>query len=406
MRLPVSDKTVLYISYNGIREPLVHSQVLNYIFGLIGYDYRFILLTFEREPLSVEEITTISADLKKKNISWESLPCCAGLKPLATWLDVLRGAGYAAELCNTYSVVMIHARSLVPALIAQKIKNRFHIPYLYDIRGFWIDEKTYKGSMRQGSVVYRLAKSLEAGAYKSCDAIVSLTDTAITEIRKFPFWGGKKLPPFATIPTCVNLEDFTCRMDRLSGPITFGYVGSLGRGYLAEELFDYFKVVQVHFPDSRLLIITRTDHKWLLQLAQAKEIFLSSIEIKTVQPKQVPAEVQTIDVGLSFIEPHYSKKASCPTKLGEYLAVGIPVVANSNIGDMNRVITENRVGVILDDFSAETVEKSLLELKKMIRSSTVSERCVDVAQRLFSLKKGIDDYHALYQKILANSVKG
>ena len=211
---------------------------------------------------------------------------------------------------------------------------------------------------------------------------------------------GMKMPPMLTIPTCVAVDRFFRSTEKREGPVVFGYVGSLGRGYLAKELFTFFTIAGKHFPGSKLLIITKTDHAWLAEFASSKGVDLSRVEIKEVHHDQVPQEVWRMDVGLSFIEPHYSKTASCPTKLGEYLAAGVPIVANRGVGDVDALIEENRIGIVLDEFSLENIEQSLQNLKLVVRSQEVADRCVATAKKHFSLDIGIQRYHATYKEIL------
>ena len=66
-------KQVLYLSYDGMTDPLGQSQVLPYIIGLTQKGYRFHLISFEkpdRFKLHKEEIFKIC---KVNNITWVPL---------------------------------------------------------------------------------------------------------------------------------------------------------------------------------------------------------------------------------------------------------------------------------------------------------------------------------------------
>ena len=45
-----------------------------------------------------------------------------------------------------------------------------------------------------------------------------------------------------------------------------------------------------------------------------------------------------VDVCIYFLNSRFSKKASCPTKLGELIATNTPLITNPNIGDINQII--------------------------------------------------------------------
>ena len=43
--------------------------------------------------------------------------------------------------------------------------------------------------------------------------------------------------------------------------------------------------------------------------------------------------------------PVFSKKASSPTKMGEFLALELPIVTNGGVGDVSRIMYETAAGV-------------------------------------------------------------
>lgn len=393
--------TVLYISYNGITEPLVRSQVLNYLEGLADKGYRFVLLTFEKARLTESVAKTLREDLQLKGIDWYWLPYHRKPQLLGTALDVWAGTRLAIKLTRDHQVRLIHARSFIPALIARQVKNQTGTPFIYDIRGFWVDEKAYKGSLREGSRLFRWFKNLDKKIYLESSAIVSLSKAGIDEIKSWTWWQGAERPPMLNIPTCVDLEAFQPRQKLDSSSPVFGYVGSLGRGYLGREIFSFFREAVKAFPQSRLLIVSRTERTLLEQWCRETHVDRGRVEMVSVAPNEIPAQVARMDVGLSLIEPHFSKKASCPTKLGEYLAAGVPVVANSGIGDTDRILHETSTGIVLADCSEDAFRDTLTMLQEFLSDAGLPGRCRSVAEEVFSLANGIDAYAGLYRKILS-----
>ena len=398
----MQNKAVLYISYNGINEPLVQSQVLNYLRGISAAGFKFILLTFEKTPLSSDRCNTIRQELSLLNIDWHYLPYHNRPKVFGTLIDIRNGAALGAKLAKDNNVVMVHARSMLSAIMASKIKKRCDIPYLYDIRGFWVDEKFYKGSLR-GIFLYRYAKNIERRVFADSDGVVSLTHAAVNEIKTNFFDDREAMPPMKVIPTCVDLNSFSTgarSAENCANSVRFCYVGSLGEGYLAEEVFRYFSLAREQLRDAKLKLITRTNVSFLEALAQKYQISNSALEIKSVKHSEVPSELMNVDVGLSFIKPHYSKIASCPTKIAEYLAAGIPVVVNTGIGDVDKIVTENEVGDVLYTFSTDEIMDSVEKVSELIEDSGCRKRCLKTAQSCFSLSDGINDYVEIYKEII------
>ena len=62
-------------------------------------------------------------------------------------------------------------------------------------------------------------------------------------------------------------------------------------------------------------------------------------QLKALHHKEVGKWVSACDAALFFIRSCYSKQASCPTKFGECLACGVPVVANGGVGDVGETLT-------------------------------------------------------------------
>ena len=74
------------------------------------------------------------------------------------------------------------------------------------------------------------------------------------------------------------------------------------------------------------------------------------------------------DVGLFFIKPVFSKTASSPTKMGEMLAVGLPIVANGGVGDVEQMVDDIGCGVAIREFSPENYSQALAHIEALASS--------------------------------------
>ena len=117
--------------------------------------------------------------------------------------------------------------------------------------------------------------------------------------------------------------------------------------------------------------------------------------------EDMPDYIASADVAIMFIMPVFSKIASCPTKFGEYLACGLPVVINSKIGDTQDIIQKNKIGVVINDFSVEEYDRKVKELLYLIEKDRgLRHRCRDIAKQYFSLDEGIQKYQQIYQTLI------
>jgi glycosyltransferase involved in cell wall biosynthesis len=389
------NQRVFYICYNGIDEPLAQSQVLNYLRGLAGRGARIRLLTFEKAaPVGAVEKAEA---LARQGIAWSWERYSGRRGGLGTAWDVAVGARHVVRLRRADEIDFVHCRSYIPALMAWLAAWIAPGSYLYDIRGFWAHEKLYKGRIRN-PLQFRVARWLEGRLYLDATAIVSLTHAGARIIReRLAAAPPRRKPSISIIPTCADLRPYAVARGRLDreAPLLV-YSGSLGAGYLRDEVFQFFVRLRARMPGARLLVLSLTDRGFVIEGASRNGLMDEDFVLKSVKPAQVPAELMQCDVGLSFIKPDFSKIASCPTKLAEYLAAGLPVVANTGIGDVDETLTENRVGVVIASFDNPALDAAVEALIDCLADPGMIERARATAARIFSLDQGVAGYAAVY----------
>ena len=77
--------------------------------------------------------------------------------------------------------------------------------------------------------------------------------------------------------------------------------------------------------------------------------------------------------------------------------MGLPVIANSSVGDHQRLFSENRIGYLLQDFSNESLQKAVAALPEILELEPSKIR--GFAQSEFSLDHGAKRYLAIYSKL-------
>jgi hypothetical protein len=127
---------VLYISYDGLAEPLGQSQILPYLERLSTQRIEFSLLTYEKESCreAKRERAELRKRLRKKGILWTHLQYHKTPTIPATLYDIFVGLAVGAVIVKRHRVQIVHARSYVPALIALILKQIFGIRVLFDMR--------------------------------------------------------------------------------------------------------------------------------------------------------------------------------------------------------------------------------------------------------------------------------
>lgn len=270
------------------------------------------------------------------------------------------------------------------------------------MRGFWADERLEIGQFNIRSAVYRIFKWFEKRFLLNADCIVSLTLSGAKEIKKLSFMKDQN-KRLAVIPTCVDLDLFKPDFSggsRDKSVFTVAIVGNIKGLYLFDEMLDFFKILTEKLPSAKLLFLNRGEHAFIREKLKTHDIPLQSAAIKEVEHSRVGREIVHADAGLFFIKPTFSKTASMPTKLGEFLACGIPCVTNYGIGDTESIIEGSRIGVVLKGFARQQKENAARELFAVTEDKELKNRCRKKAEEYFSLKKGVSSYKDIYRQLL------
>ena len=402
-----SNMNILYLSYDGILEPLGQSQVLRYLERL-AENHSITLISYEKPEdwNDKDKRDVLKAHMDAVGIKWLPLRYHKTPSGLATAFDIVQGTVVCSWLCIRQKINIVHARSYVSSVIALFLKKIFGIKYIFDMRGFWADERVDGGLWPKDGRMYRVAKWFEKRFLLNADRVVSLTTAAVNEMKTFDYLQGS-MPVFETITTCTDLDVFnysntTSKRVKESHPFTVGYVGSVGVWYLFDETLNCFKELQRQVPEARLHILNRGDHDYIRKRISESGIADESVLLEVADHVDVAKAMQNMDAGIFIIKPAYSKMASAPTKLGEFLGCGVPCLGNTNVGDMADIIVGEKVGVVLSDFDVDSIREAVEELVYLTKQEGIQAHCRDVALRYFSLKEGVSSYDRIYRELVVD----
>lgn len=413
----------LYLCYFGLREPLVQTQVLPYLREIqkLG-NIKVSLLTFEpdfRQKWTDEQIKTERKKLADEEINWYFLPYHKRPSAPATFYDVLNGAQLTRKLIRREKIDILHARVHTPAMmgaIAKKL-SRENVKLLFDIRGFFPEEYTDAGVWRENGRLYRSVKIAEKWLLREADGFVVLTEKArdilFPESKETGF--DKFGRPVEVIPCCVDFNRFKSadeasrlemrRKLNIENRRVVVYVGSFGGWYLTEEIADFFGTAKKHDAAVFALILTQSNSEIITELLKERGFSEKDYLIKKVLPGEIPVYLSASDTAISYIKACYSKQASSPTKIAEYLACGLPVISNAGVGDLDALIEGEKVGVISDGFTEADYLKTIQEIDKLKKQPNLAKHCRAVALKHFDLYKiGGERYRKIYRRLLSGKI--
>lgn len=401
-----SRTSILYITYDGLLEPLGQSQVWQYMRRLAG-PHNLVILSFEK-PADINDRARM-AEMRRQcaqaGVKW--FPLRYHKKPTApaTAYDIAAGFLTGLALTLRYRVRIVHARSYVASVMALALKRVTGVRYIFDMRGFWADERVEGGLWPAGGRLYRIAKGFERRFLLEADAVVSLTRAAVEAMRDFEYLRGRSVR-FEVIPTCADLAFFSATGSKPAGtPFTLGYVGSVGVWYLFNEVVAAYRALRAVLPEARFLVVNRGGHKQIREELSRAGIPPDSVRILSAPYEDMPGLIQQMDAAVFFYKAAFSAKGTAPTRLAELLGMTVPVLANAGVGDVERIVKNEGapVGIVINEFSPGTLDGAVRALVEIAGDRDVKRLCREVAERNFSVDWGSQRYARLYGELASEA---
>jgi len=403
-------RAALYLCYYNITEPLVQTQVVAYLRELARRGFEIHLLTFEKERLDPSEGSQIREGLRRAGIEWYALRYHGWPSLPATLYDIARGAAKALSVSIRHQIPLIHGRSHVGAAMGLPAKWLRGAKLLFDVRGLLGDEHADAGRWARDGLKYRLTKFMERVLFRKADMLVVLTKTIKADLVPREPALRQRADDIEIIPCCVDTRLFEPDASRRlacrralgwDGKRVLAYVGKLGTWYLAEEMARFFAVARLEDDAFFFQVLTQSDPSPMKRALEAAGVPANAYEIGFALPRDVPGRLGAADAGISFYRGGYSKRATCPTKVSEYLAAGLPVVSTVGIGDCDEILVRPNLGVIIEPLDEGGYRRAARALMALLEDPATPGACRDFANRNLSLHAvGGPRYAAVYGRLL------
>lgn len=403
------NKNVLYISILGMSEPLGKSQVLEYLIDL-RKKYSISLYSFEKD-LSEKTISALSSKMNDEDIDWHYQGYSNKYGIFSTIHQIYSSYRELRNIIKEQNIGVIHARSLIPTVIALILKRKMNVKVIYDIRGFQINEKTEVGRIKKDSILFKVLKYIEHYAYRKSDSVVTLTYASVPYISQFA-----KKEDISVIPTCANKDLFKRITDaekeqfkkELGYNITdtiLLHAGAVSNWYdFDNELKIVYKLMEEN-PTLHYLILNKSEHDFISKKIEEYKIDKERLKVIEVDFYEMYKYLNIADASIFIIKPTFSKTASAPTKFAENLACGLYSITNNGIGDMNKFFKENKT--IGYSFDLEDVSSQLSKVCDDIRVGMHMEKDIyeydNVYNEFLSKEMAIKKYSLIYDDLLADS---
>lgn len=406
-----NQKHIAYLTYDGLTDSLGQSQIIPYIIGLSNNGYRITIVSAEKPEQYKKKQAHIKTLLSSNNIKWAPLKYTKKPPVVSTLIDIYKFKKRLKQLYRNDKYQIIHCRSYITSIVGLHLKKQLDVKFIFDMRGFWADERLDGNIWRLSNPIYKLVyqyfKRKERQFLELSDHVVSLTHSAVEAINHnlgIPL----SEPRYSVIPCCADLNHFKNnnnsnetrkywrnKLSISTNSFTLTYLGSLGTWYMTDEMVRFFKILVTKYrPDATFLVITHDKTETIYNSVSKHNIDHKHIVTTHADREQLPAILSVSDAAVSFIKPAFSKKASSPTKLAELLGMEIPVFSNAGIGDIEKYY-EPMKQLLINRLDNETFTKAWdmffnnLQVDKKILTTT--------AFRYFSLNLGVEKYSNIYR---------
>lgn len=365
-----------YITIDSLAEGVGSSQITPLLLRLSKAGLKINLISYEKSKQNSE----LADYFKLIGVTWNARPFGAnGLIGGMGRLNNLRG-----EIPETN---LIHARSDIPAVSG--IASR-RAPVLWDVRSLWADQKVMIQKNLSNKILFCSYLGLESIAAAKSLGMSTLTSAVVPVLEQ----RHKNLPSLRTVvPTAVDLNRFKLRQ---KFPTKF-------RALFSGTYNNYYDL------DLSALFMDELRKQVAVDTHWARPIESDKSQIGIGEEEIFP----TTQIGMAELIPNYSfgvsickmdagpsLAAAMPTKIGEFLACGRPVVVNKGLGDMDRFIEEFDAGIILNG-DLDNLIDGATKLVNLISDPETPNRCRALAEKYFSMDVGANKYLDLYSQMLS-----
>jgi len=400
----------LYITYDGLLDPLGASQILPYLKGIAAVQRGMVVLSFEKAERAAREGEAMAVVLKMHGIQWKPLRFTTGLGVFGKVWDLAKMYFWGVRLARRNDVHAVHTRGHPAAQIGLFIKRLVGAKLIFDFRGLWVDERVDKGGWDLSRWFHRMQynhfKRTERTLLSNADQVVVLTQAVINEVIKL---GATPPSKITVIPCCADFDHFPLvtierqAQARASAGIpndarVLGYLGSVGRMYMLDRFFRLFELAAVQSKDVHALVITQDVEASKKVMGKSlPDALHARVHIKAATRSEVPDVIPYMDILVSFIQPSYARMAASPTKLAECFAEGIPAICNAGVGDVAEQIEKLGAGVIVDPASDSELSAVVDRLDEICAMGGIRLR--DAAREVLGLEVAMARYQSVYSKL-------
>ena len=304
------------------------------------------------------------------------------------------------------NISLLHCHATYAAYLSAVSTRDLNIPIVYDMHGATVEEQSNKWPAN--SLPLRRLEILFKEAVCGSDAIISVSQ-ALQNYWKERFPDAS--PHSYVIPCAVNTKLFmfnqaSRRENRAKWGIDeetpfFVYLGSAVFYQKIDKVIEVFIEVRKKIPNAKLLVLCpKNDIPIVEEYFIKYGIDKKSILVFSAKHEEVAPFLSAADFGFLLRDDLVLNNVSSPTKFGEYLSCGVPVIASPGIHDVKSAIEKFEIGFIFDN----NFDAMMSFINSVMPNRDVwIEKCRNFAQEYYSWSQYGSSIKGIYELLERNA---
>jgi glycosyltransferase involved in cell wall biosynthesis len=236
---------------------------------------------------------------------------------------------------------IVHGIQVPACLACVRLKQATGIPTVAEIHGLWAEEMIASGAIKNGGYQHSLLRKLEKEACSNSGHIVVISAELKEHIKRLY---GVPEERITVVPNRVF-----CRVETSSmvfAPRRVVFAGMLTYRENLELFVQSMPLVKKECPRAEFYVTRKGKlYDKVRDLAKSLDVSLEFFWFD--ESMSFFNFLGTCHVGVISSAEHVTRRISYPAKLFDYLAVGLPVVAN-DVGVWTNIIREHELGIVVD----------------------------------------------------------
>lgn len=291
---------------------------------------------------------------------------------------------------------IIHAKNPFSSLFSPvilKIMKRINSRLIYDMRGLWIDFGVETHKFPPSLSI--LFKKVEKVLADQCDAIIAISPPLKEILCERGYDTGKI---FVIVGAGINIHRIETipglKKDSTRISTKIGYIGTISTGRQSEKIIEAFKKINKS-NISLIMIGPIIEPAIFTALTSSHE----SIHLTGFLPQEEALRcLKTFDIAVSYHDindPAYN--VAVPTKILEYMAAGIPIVATDHAMYTN--ILEDGITALLTPQNPEDFARGIAYLIENSHLAAQLASNARIEAHKYAVERVVDQLETVYEQV-------